>query len=165
MKKPTIYLETSFINRLADPPSSVARDRQEQLDSRAWWTTLRRRYTLVTSDLTIGEACEHYDNKRIVRLRQRYLTSAAVIHVPTSLIDPLSHKLLSPYGPIPARKLIDAQHLAVAAIFGCKKLLTWNYRHLINPNHREILDTIIRRHGYTTPVILTPYEDLQAALG
>ncbi len=41
LKNPTVYLETSFINRLADPRKRDSRTRQEQLDSREWWRVYR----------------------------------------------------------------------------------------------------------------------------
>ena len=39
MKKYRVYLETSFINRLADPLKREAELRREQLLSRDWWRT------------------------------------------------------------------------------------------------------------------------------
>jgi hypothetical protein len=54
-KTPAVYLETSFINRLADPLKRDASIRQEQLDSREWWRVYRSRYTLVVSRATLDE--------------------------------------------------------------------------------------------------------------
>jgi hypothetical protein len=71
-KTPAVYLETSFINRLADPLKRDPRTRQEQLDSREWWRVYRNRYTLVVSRATLDE-CNQYSNPRIVRLRNRHL--------------------------------------------------------------------------------------------
>lgn len=76
MKKPTVYLETSFINRLADPLKRDPLTRQQQLDSRTWWHTYRNLYALVTSGATLDE-CLRYPNPRIVKLRLRYLAGAA----------------------------------------------------------------------------------------
>jgi hypothetical protein len=39
MKKHMVYIETSFINRLADPLKRDPDVRREQLLSRDWWST------------------------------------------------------------------------------------------------------------------------------
>jgi len=50
----------------------------------------------------------------------------------------------------------DATHLAVACAHEVDFLLTWNIRHLANPNKKEHLTRINRRLGLLTPDIVTP---------
>ena len=50
----------------------------------------------------------------------------------------------------------DALHLAVASLAEVDFLLTWNIRHLANPNKLEHLGVINRRLGLLTPQIVTP---------
>jgi hypothetical protein len=161
-KKPAVYLETSFINRLADPLKRDSRTRQEQLDSRDWWRDYRNRYVLAISQATIYE-CTQYSNARIVRLRMRYLAKAATLRVPASELNRLAGALRRPHGPLPAAEILDAGHIAAAAISGCRFLLTWNQKHIANPFTRDQVDNIVRRHGYQTPLIATPRQFLQAA--
>lgn len=163
MKKPTVYLETSFINRLADPLKRDPRTRQQQLDSREWWRTYRQRYTLVFSSATLQE-CSRYPIAHIVRLRVRHLAAARRLRPVSSELSILSAALRQPHGPLPSAELLDANHLASAAILGCRFLLTWNQKHLANPFNRERVDTIMEEHGYKAPTIVTPGEFLQAVI-
>lgn len=50
----------------------------------------------------------------------------------------------------------DATHLAVACVYDMDFLLTWNIRHLANPNKLTHLTVINRRLGLLTPQIVTP---------
>jgi hypothetical protein len=52
----------------------------------------------------------------------------------------------------------DALHLAVASLHEMDYLLTWNVRHLANPNKIEHMTVINRRLGLLSPVILSPEE-------
>ena len=40
-------------------------------------------------------------------------------------------------GPIREKTAGDAVHIAVATVFGCEFLLTWNCRHIAMPNRTE----------------------------
>lgn len=41
--------------------------------------------------------------------------------------------------PIPRRAAVDAAHIAIATVYGCEYLLTWNCRHIANAElHRAI---------------------------
>ena len=162
LRRPTVYLETSFINRLADPLKRDSRTRQEQLDSREWWRLYRSRYTLVISRATLDE-CSQYSNAPLVRLRSRFLARTTSPRLATSEINELSAALRKPHGPLPAAELLDANHIAAAAISGCRLLLTWNQKHIANPFTRDQVDYIVRRHGDQTPLITTPGQFLQAA--
>ena len=57
---------------------------------------------------------------------------------------------------VPADLGGDASHLAVACVQGVDFLLTWNSRHLANPNKLDHLTVINRRLGLLTPQVVTP---------
>lgn len=123
----------------------------------------RNRYALIVSRATLDE-CNQYSDARLVRLRNRCLARATSPWLPASEVDKLSAALRQPSGPLPAAELLDANHIAAAAISGCALLLTWNQKHIANPFIRGQMDNIIRRHGYQTPLIVTPGQFLQAAI-
>ena len=50
----------------------------------------------------------------------------------------------------------DALHLALACVYEFDFLLTWNIRHLANPNKLAHLTIISRRLGLPTPQVVTP---------
>jgi hypothetical protein len=56
--------------------------------------------------------------------------------------------------PVPA--VGDALHVAVYAVHDVEYLLSWNVRHMANPNKTTQLQVICRRLGLVPPKILTP---------
>ena len=50
----------------------------------------------------------------------------------------------------------DAVHLAAATAHEVQYLLSWNVRHLANPNKVQHLDAVCRQAGVTPPIIITP---------
>ena len=54
----------------------------------------------------------------------------------------------------------DALHVAVAVVAGMDYVLTWNVRHLANPNKVFHLAAVCQEYGYLVPRILRP-DDLK----
>ena len=50
----------------------------------------------------------------------------------------------------------DALHLAVASYYRMDVLLTWNCRHLANPNKMGHIRAVNRELGLPTPLVTTP---------
>ena len=50
----------------------------------------------------------------------------------------------------------DALHLAVAIIHQMEYILTWNVKHLANPNKRTHLAVLCMRLGLAPPQLVTP---------
>lgn len=50
----------------------------------------------------------------------------------------------------------DAVHVATAIYYGVEYLLSWNVRHLANPNKRTHLSKVCRTLGKAPPMIITP---------
>ena len=50
----------------------------------------------------------------------------------------------------------DAIHVAIAAVNELDYMLSWNVRHLANPNKLDHLREVCRRLGLVPPLILTP---------
>ena len=57
---------------------------------------------------------------------------------------------------VPADPQGDALHLAAACVYEFDFLLTWNIRHLANPNKLTHLTVINRRLGLLTPQVVSP---------
>jgi predicted nucleic acid-binding protein len=57
---------------------------------------------------------------------------------------------------MPAPVAGDAIHVAVAVVHGMDYLLSWNVRHLANPNKLAHLRTLCLRSGLMPPQIVTP---------
>ena len=57
---------------------------------------------------------------------------------------------------MPKMPMGDAVHLAVASVYEADYLLTWNCRHLANPNKARQIAELNRRLGLLTPLMVTP---------
>jgi hypothetical protein len=59
---------------------------------------------------------------------------------------------------LPPNAEIDAIHIATATVHNINYLLTWNCRHIANPQIQQKLREISLNLGYQLPTICTPYE-------
>ncbi len=57
---------------------------------------------------------------------------------------------------MPAPAAGDAIHVAVACVHGIQFLLSWNVRHLVNPNKLTHLRSVCNGAGVLPPRIVTP---------
>jgi hypothetical protein len=63
---------------------------------------------------------------------------------------------------IPAKARIDAFHIAMASVHGIQFLLTWNCKHIANPEHRPKIERACRDRGMEPPLICTPFDLLES---
>ena len=147
----SVYLETSVISALFDErPDPVCAAQYQQ--TRQWYEEEGHNYDLFSSAMAIEELrTGQYDHQmeavcfaEALKLLQ---VNDEVLGVSRIYIDRTA---------IPRSKLGDAVHLAAASVHGMDYLLTWNCRHLANPNRVRQIAEINRRLGLMTPVIATP---------
>lgn len=75
----------------------------------------------------------------------------------TQEVREVTRKLLS-HGPLPPEASGDAAHIAVATVYGCEYLLTWNCRPIANAALQRRIRQIVQKMGYDLPTICTPEE-------
>ena len=146
-----VYIETSFISACVtnrtDPASAYRRQA-----SREWWETQAGLYTLFLSAEVVAELSHS----------QYLLSQQALAWIHNIPLLPITDEVrglarifvrdkVMP-GPVAG----DAIHLAVASVHSMHYLLTWNVRHLANPNKLEHLQVVCRRAGIIPPQIVTP---------
>ena len=147
----SVYIETSV-------PSAHVSTRTDhgslhrQAVTRQWWREQLSRYEPWISDAVILELSEgNWTGKaealRLVDPIHRLSIDPEVIGVARRYID---ERL------VPADLKGDAVHPAAACVHEVEFLLTWNIRHLANPNKLDHLLAINRRLGLLTPQIVTP---------
>lgn len=148
----TVYLETTVVGNIAGrfhpDPTIAARQRV----TRKWWANASAGYNLFVSQLTIDE-CDEGDPdaaaERLDLIRNLPLLdeSEAAERLAESLIARLA---------LPASQPRDALHIAIAAVHGVEFLVTWNFKHILNPHLQlKIADTCYEG-GFVPPVICTP---------
>ncbi len=153
MKKPQLYLETSVWNYY------FADDAPEKRE-----TTLRffdkirqGEYEIFISDIVVEEIGRADDSKK------RSLLNIIAEYSPTRLIiseevAELAQQYISE-GALPASKIEDAMHAAVATVFEVDALISWNLKHLANLKKMELINAVNIKAGYFKRLeLITPME-------
>ena len=147
-----VYIETtipSFFHTARTDTQSLARQRW----TREWWDEIAPSFALHSSDAVIAElqrgTHEDLKTRRIALVSGLNLleVSREVMDIATIYID----RLIMPRGGAG-----DALHLALASYYSLDVLLTWNCRHLANPNKFGHIDRVNHELGLTTPLLTTP---------
>jgi hypothetical protein len=154
----SVYLETTIIGYLAMRDSRDIRVASNQLITREWWSNFRHEFDIFVSQFVIDECNEGDPNAAIER--RVFLNGLSVLDM-NEQVELLAEKIAKSL-QIPAKARIDAFHISIAAVHGIELLLTWNCRHIANPENRPKIEQICRATGCEPPVICTPYELLEA---
>lgn len=146
-----VYLETSFVSAcVSDRADSASAYRRET--SLEWWQRQRRRHRLFVSDEVIAELSDDmFPRRRAALDLVAGIESLAVTDEAIGLARVLVNEKAMP-GPLKG----DAIHVAVATVCGMDFLVSWNVRHLANPNKVEHLGKVCLRFGLVPPRIVTP---------
>ena len=146
-----VYVETtipSLYHTLRTDPESVARMRW----TRQWWAEFRPQFELLTSPAVILELQQGSTEKTEDRLR--LISGLRLLDITDDIeqiVAEYIERLVMPSDPGG-----DALHLAIASYYGLEVLLTWNCRHLANPNKMEHIEAVNRELRLAMPLITTP---------
>jgi len=152
-----IYVETtipSFYTETRDDEEIRIRRKW----TREWWHLPKSGRRLVTSAIVFEElehipsATRREESLALMRPLEQLDYTAEVAEV----VDVyLRHKLM------PQEALGDADHLALASVYNCDMLVTWNCRHLANANKAGHIRRVNALLGLQTPLLITPLELLE----
>ena len=156
MPKPLAYVETTIPNFYHDLRSSPAVTSRRGW-TREWWASAQDRYGLVTGEEVLVELGA--GTSSLVSLRLALLANVPVLPVAPEVIATAQTYVLNKL--MPNKPGGDAYHLALASHYGCAFIVTWNCKHLANPNKFAHVATINRRLGLSIPEIVTPLELLR----
>jgi hypothetical protein len=146
-----VYVETTvpsaYVTTRTDPSSLHRR-----VMTRAWWDDQLTRYDVWNSEAVVLELEQgnwpgKADALGLVEALRRVPVTEEVVNVARRYVQ---ERL------VPANLTGDALHLAAACVYDFDFLLTWNIRHLANPNKISHLTVINRRLGLLTPQIVSP---------
>lgn len=154
----TVYLETTVIGNLAGRlhPDTIIAARQET--TRRWWATARSRHELFASDLVLDE-CRAGDAQAAAE-RLSELDGIPLLEAPPAA-ETLADLLIARKA-VPATEPRDAAHIAISAVNGIDFLVTWNFRHILNPATQHLIEAVCRGARFEPPTICTPEQLLEA---
>jgi predicted nucleic acid-binding protein len=153
MTKPIAYIETTIPNFYYDLRESEAVTSRRTW-TRAWWESAAEGCELITGAEVFLELSA--GTSRLVPLRLELLRGLPVLQITPEVSSTaetyIRNKLM------PGRPSGDAFHLALASHHGCELIVTWNIRHLANPNKFAHVRHINQQLGLTVPEIVTPLD-------
>jgi len=144
-------LETSFVSACVTDrkdAGSVYR-REKSLD---WWAFQAQRYEICISNEVIAELSEAGYRQRQEALR--FIQALPIVNVTPEALEVARILIKERVMPGPLKG--DSVHVAICAKLGIEYLLSWNVRHLANPNKVVHLTEICAREGLVAPQIVTP---------
>jgi len=147
----TVYVETtvpSAFVTIRDDPTSLHR----RTATREWWKQQIGFYEIFISRAVVDELSRGDWPGKEEALKLVLATRALEID---DEVFAVARKYIEEH-LVPSDVSGDALHLAVACVHEVDFLLTWNIRHLANPNKLNHLTVINRRLGLLTPQIVTP---------
>lgn len=121
--------------------------------SQEWWETQAKRHELYISAEVVAElsAPDFLNSDRAIEML-RGLSALPLTPEVGNLAELLVENKVMP-GPANRG---DALHVAVATIHSMDYILTWNVKHLANPNKRTHFAIICMRLGLMAPMLITP---------
>lgn len=151
--KRKIYVETSVISYLTARPSKTIIGAAHQQLTLAWWEK-RGHYELMVSEVVLRE-CGAGDSESAARRLE------VVRDLPLLLITEQAIKIaedLIKQKIVPLKAIEDALHIAIATAHGVDYLVTWNCRHIANPEIQRGIASYLEQIGTVLPFICTPEE-------
>lgn len=151
--KRKIYVETSVISYLTARPSKTIIGAAHQQLTLAWWEKSAQ-YDLMVSEVVIRE-CGAGDSESakkrldVVRNLPLLLITDQAIKIAEALINEII---------VPLKAIEDALHIAIATAHGMDYLVTWNCRHIANPEIQRGIASYLENIGTALPFICTPEE-------
>ena len=148
--KRKVYIETSVISYLTSRPSKNVIEAGHQQTTYLFWDR-RREFDLVASELVVTECGGGNASAASKRLD-------ALLGIPLLDITARSVELakgLVAAGIVPLRATEDAMHISIATVHFVDYRLTWNCRHIANPEIQARIAEDFQRQGLFLPFICT----------
>lgn len=137
MKKLRVYLDTSVISHLQQ--EDVPEKMQETLDL---WEMFKERddVEVIISDLVIREVSQCREPKL------SFLTEK-LAEIDYTLVEVTEddHNLADIYlqnGVLKQKSLDDLTHIAIATLNDCRYIISWNFKHFVNPKTIKAVNAI-----------------------
>jgi hypothetical protein len=149
-----IYVETTVPSFYSETRTDLETQARRKW-TRDWWSSPKEDQRLVTSAVVFEELERIPDAERrseslgMIQSLERFDFTHEIAEIVQVY---LRHKLM------PTETRGDAHHLALASFYECDMLVTWNCRHIANPNKVPHIRRVNALLGLVTPLLVTPLE-------
>ena len=159
--KMRVYVETSVVSYLTARPSHDVLKMAQQLATRDWWGRAPSLYDLFVSDLVIDEASRG-DAEAAAKRVSAVNGVCRFLPINREMIA-LAERLVE-VTAVPQSSLDDAIHIATAAIHRMDYIVSWNCRHIANPQTKPLIRKTCEAMGFIYPEICTPFDMIGGSL-
>ena len=150
----TLYLETSVIGYLTARTSQNLIVAANMAVTREWWDTCRDNFEMYVSETVFNEAGR--GDPEMAQKRIEVIADLPSLFANEAVTE-LTQQFLQQTN-LPPKASDDALHIALATVYDLDFLVTWNCRHIANPNIQKKLSEISTNFGYQLPILCTPYQ-------
>ena len=151
--KRKVYIETTVVSYLTARPSQNVIEAGHQQSTYQFWDR-RDEFDLFISELVLTE-CAAGDPEAASK-QFATLQGIRLLDVTPYSIE-LAKDLVNA-GIVPAKASEDALHISIATVHFADYLLTWNCRHIANPEIQARIAKNFQGKGLFLPFICTPEE-------
>lgn len=148
-----VYLETSVISYLTARPSKNIIEAGHQQSTYLFWDN-RDKFNLSISELVLTECAA--GDPEAARKRFAALQGIPLLDITAQSVELAKDLVIK--GIVPAKASEDALHISIATVHFVDYLLTWNCRHIANPEIQARIAENFRLKGLFLPFICTPEE-------
>ena len=146
-----VYVETSIAGAYFEERTDIVSVAQN-FWTRQWWDHLRHQYEVVVSQAVTNELRHPdypYSNDALELIEN--IPKVSIEDEVKQIVKIYIQERLMPKDPVG-----DALHLALASYHKCDYLLTWNCKHIANPNNNDKFDCAIKQWVCMCRVWLRP---------
>ena len=158
MTRPTAYIETTIIGHLVGRMLTDPIVAGRQAVTRQWWPSAIGKYRFYVSKVVADECATGDTNAANERL---FVLDSLEFLAMSPSVDELAAKLIAEFA-VPKTEPRDAIHISLAAVNGLEYLVSWNFKHIVNPTTRSAIERVCRDAGFVPPIICTPDELMEA---
>lgn len=148
-----IYLDTSILCALADPPADSAYARTCQSLTRRWWRALPHTRQLCTSDIALAAILAGPPELASARLRK----AEALLILPDNKIFHKKAELFVAGGGLRSSAKALGAEIACASYFDAQLFATWNWKRL-EPQRLVHLHMMLAQSGLKQIDLITPLQ-------
>ena len=142
-----VYVDTSVFGGVFDEEFSEA--------SRTFFNEVKNgRFDALVSSVVLNELQDAPE-----QVRRFYTTISPRVNI--AELSETALKLVNHYitaGIVGERWRPDAQHVAVASVYGCRAIVSWNFRHIVHFEKIPLYNGVNMSHGFAPLAIHTPQE-------
>ena len=150
MKKLKIYLDTTIVSFL----NAMDALEKRKVTLQFWELAKKAEFQIVLSQLTLDELLRCKEQKRNILFDYLKEIEFDVLEITTE-VELLARKYLDEK-IIPLKYQDDAYHLAVASVYQCDVIASWNFEHIVKYSTIIGVNGINKMLGYKEIGILSP---------